>query len=250
MQNSGSNLVFYCQGKIHHAHQLSQEAMRIAEESGDIFSKLFAHSGRGIACFGKGLFEEATKHLLEVLDLNEKINHFYMSPAGNQFLGDAYSEVGEYQTATGHYDKAIWLIEENNLMPSLAKLNKIALARAKVMNNEKDVDLELSYAYVSENKIKSFEGQMQKYIGEILLNIDDQHLSEAGVWLQKAIEADKRNGMIFSLGRDYALYGELFRKKGDMQRAKEKLGEAIDILTKCGADGWVKKYKREMASLA
>ncbi|HUT83655.1 MAG TPA: adenylate/guanylate cyclase domain-containing protein, partial [Thermodesulfobacteriota bacterium] len=81
-----SNLVFFRQGDINQAYQVSQEAMRIAEESGDIFSKLFAHSGHGIACFGKGVFEEATKHLLKVLDFSEKINHFYMNPAGNQFL--------------------------------------------------------------------------------------------------------------------------------------------------------------------
>jgi class 3 adenylate cyclase/tetratricopeptide (TPR) repeat protein len=250
MKSLISNLVFSCQGNINRAYQVSQEAMRIAEESGDIFSKLFAHSGRGIACFCKGLFEEATKHLLEVLDFSEKINHFYMSPAGNQFLGDAYCEIGEYQTATGHYDKAIWFIEENKLMPSWAKLNKIALTRAKVMNKEKDVDLELLYAYVSENKIKWFEGQMQRYVGEILLNIDDQHLSEAGVWMQNAIEADKRNGMIFSLGRDHALYADLLKRKGDQSKAKERLAKAIDILKKCGADEWVKRYEEELASFA
>ena len=56
--------------------------------------------------------------------------------------------------------------------------------------------------------------------------------------------------MRWHLGQDYALYGEFFRRQGNMQRAKEKLGEALDILTKCGADGWVKKYEEEMASLA
>jgi tetratricopeptide (TPR) repeat protein len=249
MKSLISNLVFFRQGDINQAYQVSQEAMRIAEESGDIFSMLFAHSSRGIACFGKGLFEEATKHLLKVLDFSEKINHFYMSPAGNQFLGDAYCEIGEYQTAMGHYDKAFGFIEENKLMPSWAKLNKIALTRAKVMNNEKDIDLELLYAYVSENKIKWFEGQMRRYIGEILLYLDGQYLSEAEHWIRKAIEADKGNGMMLHLGRDYALYAELHKRKGDQAETKEKLKEAIKIYKECGADGWLEKAEKKLASL-
>ena len=35
---------------------------------------------------------------------------------------------------------------------------------------------------------------MARNIGDILLNMDDDHLSDAEVWFQKAIEADTRNG--------------------------------------------------------
>ncbi|MBC8462297.1 MAG: hypothetical protein H8D67_30375 [Deltaproteobacteria bacterium] len=40
---------------------------------------------------------------------------------------------------------------------------------------------------------------MPRYIGEILLNIDDQHVSEAEEWIKKAIEADIRNDMRWHL---------------------------------------------------
>ena len=56
--------------------------------------------------------------------------------------------------------------------------------------------------------------------------------------------------MMWDLGRDYAIYGELLKQKGDLQTAKEKLGQAIDILTKCGADGWVEKYQKELAAIS
>jgi tetratricopeptide (TPR) repeat protein len=82
-----------------------------------------------------------------------------------------------------------------------------------------------------------------------LLNIDDQHLSEAEHWVQKAIEADQRNRTMFHLGKDYALYAELFKRKGDLSKARENLGKAIEILKECGADGWVKKYEKELAAL-
>jgi len=86
-------------------------------------------------------------------------------------------------------------------------------------------------------------------VGEILLNIDDQHISEAEDWVTKAIEVDKTNCTMWSLGGDYALYAELSKRKGDLPRAKENLVTAIEIFKQCGADGWVKKYGKELASL-
>jgi Tfp pilus assembly protein PilF len=98
--------------------------------------------------------------------------------------------------------------------------------------------------------MKVLEGWITKNIGEILLNIDDQHMNEAEDWITKAIKADKRNGTMWRLGNDYALHAELFKRKGDKSTAKEKLAKAIDIFKQCGADGWVKKYEDELASLS
>ncbi|MBL7203317.1 MAG: hypothetical protein ISS63_03150 [Desulfobacteraceae bacterium] len=81
------------------------------------------------------------------------------------------------------------------------------------------------------------------------MNIDDQHISEAEDWVKKAIETDKRNSTMWSLGADHALYAELFKRKGDLPKAKENLGKAIEIFKECGADGWVEKYEKELEPL-
>jgi hypothetical protein len=106
------------------------------------------------------------------------------------------------------------------------------------------------YGLSQNNRVRVIEGWIQRYIGEILLNIDDQHLSESERWIQKAIEADQRNRMMFHLGKDYALYADLFKRKGDRLRACENLGKAIEILKECGADGWVEKAEKELARLS
>lgn len=56
--------------------------------------------------------------------------------------------------------------------------------------------------------------------------------------------------MIWHFGRDYALYSELFKRKGEQSKAKENLSKAITILKKCGAEGLVEKYEKELASLS
>jgi tetratricopeptide (TPR) repeat protein len=118
-----------------------------------------------------------------------------------------------------------------------------------VKNEEKDVNLESLYAHSRNNKVKVAEGWIQRYIGEILLNIDDQHIHEAENWIQKAIEADQRNRMMFHLGKDYALYADLSKRKGDRLKAQENLGKAIEIFKECGADGWVTKAEKELARI-
>jgi tetratricopeptide (TPR) repeat protein len=158
--------------------------------------------------------------------------------------------MGDFLKSKEQYEKVFLILENIRLWPSITNLARVGLARSKVMNREKEVDLESLYAYSRNNKLKVNEGWFQGYIGEILLNIDDQHLSEAEHWIQKAIEADQRNRMMFHLGKDYALYADLFKRKGDRSKAQENLGKAIEILKECGADGWVEKYEKELATLS
>jgi hypothetical protein len=117
------------------------------------------------------------------------------------------------------------------------------------MSNAKDIDLESLYGYVEQNNLKEIDGHVRRYLAEILLNIDDQHVADAGDWAEKAIDSDERNGMKFRLGQDYVLYAEVFKHKGDQSKAKKNLNQAIETFKKCGADGWVEKYAKELAKL-
>ncbi len=240
---------YYHHGKIDLQFKTTVEALRIAEESGDVYPKGIAYVCHGISCYGRGLPEEAEKQLLKGIEFCERINFYSWNGCARQHLGEIYFETGDFSSSKENYEKAIWVFENNRLLPSWVGLGKVGLARSKVMNREKDVDLDCLYSHFRNNKVKLVEGWIQKYIGEILLNIDDRHMSEAEHWILKAIEADQRNRMMFHLGKDYALYANLFKRKGDRLKAQENLGKAIKIFKECGADGWVKKYEKELDSL-
>ena len=60
---------------------------------------------------------------------------------------------------------------------------------------------------------------------------------------------NKQNGMMWDIGRDYALYAELFIRKGEQSKAKANLKKAIKIFKECSAYGWVRKYEKELAKL-
>jgi tetratricopeptide (TPR) repeat protein len=240
---------YFYNGRIDLQFKTTNESLCIAEESGDIYSKGLAYTVHGISCYGKGLLEEAEKHLLKAIEFLERINYHAWNAIARLSLGETYFEMGDFQRSKEHYGKGIWIWENIRQWPSWVGWGKLAILRSKVMNKEKDVNLESLYAHSLNNKVKTAEGWFQRYIGEILLNIDDQHLSEAEQWIRKAIEADQKNRMMFHLGKDYALYAELFKRKGDRSKAQENLGKAIEILKECGADGWVEKAQKELTAL-
>jgi len=237
---------YYHNGKIDLQFQTTMEALHIAEESGDIYSKAMAYTNHGFSCYGKGVLEEAEKHLRKGAEFCERINYHSWNGCARFHLGETYFEMGDFSRSKEHYEKGSWVLENIRSFPSWANLGKVGLARSKVMNKEKDVNLEYLYGLSQNNRVRVIEGWIQRYIGEILLNIDDQHISEAEHWIQKAIEADQRNRMMFHLGKDYALYTELFKRKGDRLKARENLGKAIEIFKECGADGWVVKAEKEL----
>lgn len=246
-----SMTVYNNQGRADLGFQMSQQNLRFAEESGDAWSKAEAYTFHGCSCYLKGRLDEAEERLLKAIAFSERINFLSMGSLASFFLGETYFDRRDFQKSQNYHTIAISFLEQCRARPSITSSNNMALARAKVMNNEEYIDLESMYAYEDENKMKLYDGMLARYICEILLNTDGKQTSEAEEWIKKAIELDTRNGMTWwHLAKDYALYAELFKRRGNRTKAGENLSRAIDIFKDCGADGWVEKYKKDLASLS
>ena len=249
MKSVISLFVYYLQGRADLSYQASQEALKTAEESADIYSKAMANVSHGISCYCRGLLEDSKIHLLEGAKFCDRINVFSWNAMAQECLAEIYFEIGKYQDSEKHWEKTGRLLKQNRSVTSQVNSSKIGTAKAKLKKSEYDIDLELLYDLASKCKIRIWEGMSRKNVGEVLLNFDNQTETEAEGWIKKAIEADEKNGMVFYLGKDYALYADFFKRKGDKSKAKEHLAKAIDILKECGADGWVEKYEKQMAAL-
>jgi tetratricopeptide (TPR) repeat protein len=242
--------VYNTQGKIDLGYENSNEALRIADESGDIYSKAFAYTNHGWSCYYKGYLEKAKEYLLKGADFSIRINQLLCILTSQYGLGMTFFDMEEYKISQKHYKRMATLYQDSCEWPTWVNCAEIALALAKVMNNEKDVNLDKIFKCYGNIKIKLTEGWVLRCVGEILLNIDDRHISEAEKWIKKAIKSHKRNGMMWHLAKDHSLYAELFKRKGDLPKAKENLSKTIEIFKECGADGWVEKYEKELAKLS
>jgi len=247
------NLAYCCSwlwGKCDLGFQISGEAVRLAEESGDTYSQGLAYGGHGYSFFAKGYLDEAKKYLLKAVEFSERIRHYSWNGAASITLGDLYWEKKNFPKSKEYFEKGSQRWDDLRLMPSAANLAKIGLARSKVMGNEKDIKLETLFAYSTRNRIMALEGYYKKWISELLSQLDGDYLLEAESWINQAIKADSRNGTNFNLARDYLSYADLLRRKGDRLKARENLGKAIETFKECGADGWVEKAERKLAEIS
>ena len=233
------------------AFQTSQEALSMAEESGDIYSKAGAYGSHGYSCFYKGYLHEAEKNILSSVDFCERINLFAWEIQYLIILATVYLELKNYQKAEMYYAKAFELADHNctDTQPSVLIFCKIQLSLAKFMDRKEHIDMKKIYSLSAANRLKTQEGWIRRSIGQLLSYTDISHLSEAEKWIKSAIKEDSRNGAIWHMGMDYAVYAEMFKRKGDRPNAKEKLNRAIKILKRCGADGWVEKYEKKLTAL-
>jgi hypothetical protein len=127
--------------------------------------------------------EEAEKHLLKGINLCERIELQSYNSYGNYYLGDVYCEIGDFMKSIVHYEKAAFIFESNMMLNSWANISKLGLAKSKILNKEKDVNIGSLPVYFQKNRVKFLDGLFQQYLGEIYFNIDDGHFAEAEHWI-------------------------------------------------------------------
>jgi len=245
--NLGMNYIF--QGKIAPAYRISQESLRLAEESGDIYLKGMAQAFHGTSCYYRGDSEEAENHLRKGISYCEKTTHFTWGAWASAFLGDMYFDLEKPEKAQEAYRKALSFLGDKKFSPSWRNLLGVAIVRAGLQNRPagwSGEDLAKSFA---ENKNKGFSGWIAQYIAEILLHGGDRNIQEAEAWANKSLSHHRENGMRLLLGRDYLLHAELQKRQGNFSMAKEHLNQALEIFQECGAKGYLQKAKREWIQL-
>lgn len=253
-QKSGLSHIYFYLGKIDLCFALNSEIKRLSVEGGIVDStstgKTVMYSSQGLSSFGKGDFKTAERFFLAESDFTYKHHYYVWYIYANLLLGDTYFELNNYRESENRFNTVVQTSKQRNTLPQWRDVAIIGMARAKVMSGKTDVDLEMLQE-ISAKEDKNFcTGLKARYVGEILLNIDDQSVPEAELWIKKAISADTEMGMRFLLAQDYALYAEFYQKQNNRPQAREQMTKAIDIMKECGADGWVERYEKELAELS
>jgi len=241
--------IYNWQGKLELGKKTTGMALKIAEESGDIYSKTYAYASHGYSCYCRGLLKASEGLLLRAAEFSEKIDYFTVGAMIQRHIGDTYFDLGNFTAAQSAYDRAIAQSERVKFVPSLINFYKLSLERARVKDDKRAVDLDALYRYYEDNQVLFNAGLMPMYIADILMDIGGRRLEEAEGWIQKAIDADRQNGLILHLGKHYALYAELKNRRGDRQGAKDCLGKAIEVFRECGARGRVESLSRQFHDL-
>ena len=240
---------YNCQGKQDLAFQMSTEALESATKSGDIQALQIAYTQHGTSNYYKGRLHEAVKYLTEGLAYYEKASIGAWGAWAAGFLAWAYGDKKEYGKAEKYDKRSFSILEGLKIFPSWLNVHKLSLARTKILNHDSDIDLHNLNTLIAsheKNRLAMCESFGTRCIAEIYLNIDDQHMTEAEDWIKRAIAFNTKYDTKWELARDHAIYSDWFKKKGDLSKAREQLTTAIGLFKKCGADGWVEKYGKEL----
>jgi tetratricopeptide (TPR) repeat protein len=253
LAKSSMGMNYNLQGKTELASQVSKGALQAATESDDMPAKQASYTSYGTSCYYKGLLDEAEKYLLESLVYHEKTSQAAWGAYASGNLGWSYLDMGNYDKAKEYQKRCIKILVDASFFPSWLNVHRLFFAKAKILSHEPDIDLnELNNFIASheKNRLAVCESFGTRCIGEIYLHIDDRHMVEAEAWIKRAIEANTKYDTKWELARSHALYADWFKKKGDTHGAKEQLTKAIDLFQKCGADGWVEKYEKELVRIS
>jgi tetratricopeptide (TPR) repeat protein len=215
---------YYLPGKISAFTELSAEALKIAEESGDPLSRGISNAAYGCACYCKGHLEDVEQYAREGRDLCERTGFVGWEGVAQECLAETYFEMGEYDKSRECVVQQARSMQEARINPSIVLRSDLALARIGVMLGERDVELPPLRKIAEKEKIKVYKGLVCRWMGEMLLSLDSSHGAEAEQWIQKAIDADAGNGLKMRLGWNYALYGDFFKRQGDRIKAQNEFG--------------------------
>jgi tetratricopeptide (TPR) repeat protein len=236
-------------GRVDLGYRTSEEALRMAEESGDLASQGITRCYHGIACYFRGLLPEATWHLTASLPLIARVGQREWEWSANSYLGLTYLELAEHGKMKTHLARALAVLEAGRELPSLQNLYKVLLGIASWREAGATPDTEVLCGYARENKLRYWEGAFARTMGALFLDLGGERLGEAEEWIQRAIRADGGIGIRWGLAMDHAVYGEFFERTGEAARAREHLGNAVELFQECGADGWVSRTEEKLAGL-
>ena len=137
--------VYDYQGKVELGYQTTNEALNMAEESGDTYSVAMAYMCHGYSCLLKGFLIEAERYSLRSIDICERISFIGVLNYALEQLCEIYFELGEHQKSEHYHDKLKTLQEQGIHSPLKSKPFIISRAKSELMNDKRDFNL---YGYL------------------------------------------------------------------------------------------------------
>ncbi len=239
-------------GKFSEAMTDAEDAVRIAEELGNPLSLSVAYWTVGMVHLTKGDLTEALRPLENALKICRDANLQLWFPYVGRFAGWAYTRSGRLSEAVALLEQAVEQERLKNRMSHHA-LTIIALGEAYLLAGRTKEAIERAgnaLELARERQEPGHQAYALHLLAEIAFHPEPPELDKAENYYRQALDLAEKLGMRPLLARCHFGLGQLNRKRGKPEEAKEHLSTAIKMFREMDMRSYLEKAEKEKLQLA
>jgi class 3 adenylate cyclase len=238
-------------GKFSEATSDADDAVRIAEELGHPASLSIAYFAFGVVHLAKGDFAAAMRPLEHALKICRDVNLPLLLQYIERYTGWAYTHAGRVNEAVPLLEQVVERDRMKNCMAHHA-LTIIALGEAYLLAGQlQDATARAGNALelACERQEPGHRAYALHLLAEIASHPEKPELDKAENYYRQALDLADNRGMRPLLGRCHFGLGQLNRRRGKPEQAKDHLTTAITMFREMDMGPYLEKAEAEMREL-
>jgi len=213
-----------------------EKSLVIRIENGDTHGTAILYNNLGVVYERQGNYERAFEYHRQSFELEKEIGDIYGLAISHTNLGLIFSRREDYSQALNHLEEAVSIcgdIECEWLLPETYRIiSEVRLGLGEITEALELGQASLEMAHKTGDKV--FEGVAHRVLGKVMA-LGCQQWEEGEQHFSKSIDILKALGNEHELGKSYYELGLVLRDKGEVDRAREHLFQAIEIFERTGA---------------
>jgi class 3 adenylate cyclase/tetratricopeptide (TPR) repeat protein len=236
-------------GRFEEAIRVGDEGVRIAEETGHVFSQIYAYLFVGNALLRKGDFQRGLQPLSHSYDLCKATRAKLLLPLSAASLGYAHVRMGKISRGLELLERATMAARQHVIKFQLAQ-ELTWLGEAYVLAN--NYERALGHArnaldYAEKNGEKGDEAWALWLLGEIHARLDSSQARKAEEYLLRALDIAAKHFMGPLVAHiDFGL-GKLYRRQRAWNEAQSQFESAMSLYRDLGMNYWLETTEAELA---
>jgi len=248
--------VYHELGLFHMRIDKYEDSLGFLEESLEIIKKIGGqhgiasiHHDTSLVYYNMGDYDKALEFCEKTLKIYEKVGDLLGIARVWTDFGLNYLKKGDYKEAESYFRKSSEIVSTARYKGAV--YNLLGLAECS-LRKDNDVGMAMKFCHQAlrfsrEFGFRSAEGESLKIFGMIYSEIKDWESSiksfEDSVKIFKEIEYP------VNLGETYYEYAQMWKKKGEIKKAKEDLKLAFRIFDERNLDKKVERIKKELIEI-
>lgn len=237
-------------GDYQRAIEHLQQSLALREELGDALGQATLYNNLGVVHYYRGDYDRAHEYYQRSFEIKKEIGDIYGLAISRTNLGLTLHHRGEQAQALQHLKEAVRIcrdIEAEWLLPETYRIMaKVHLALGDVAQARVHAQAALETA--ERLNCEVFTGVAHRVLGQVAA-LGQGKWDQAEEHFARSIEIFESLSNEHELGKTCYDYGLALKERGDLEKAKERLAQAMEIFARSGAPGRLERAREAYESI-